>query len=756
VTGTVRLPDPEAALRSAFNPNAIAVVGASRKPGKMGHVALRALQQSRFPGRLYPVNPSAGTILGISSYPLIFDLPETPDFAIVAVPRPAVAQAVRDCAVRGVPVIQVLTAGYGETGTAGRSAEEELRDIARRHGSRIVGPNCVGTFSATARVTWTPQADFTPGGVSFISQSGGLAYDLLVGSGYHGLTFDKVVSIGNCADLDVADYLKFLRSEASTRVVGLYVEGPRQGRRMLDELTALTAVKPVLVLKGGRSDSASASVSSHTGQLAGSYAVWRAAIRQAGAIEVTSFAELVTGLSGLQSLPRGVGRRVALVGNGGGATVLASDSCAENGLAIAEASAGTRTRLASLLGFLDDYRPGAEAIVELPIDRLLADDGRLLARLVTALAEDSGVDVVILHVNIVPLVDRDNVLASMRNVLGRLRATEITARRPVLLALRTGEDVRLASIRQELASLARASAGLPTFADLDHAIACAGILASAADTLAGSRRVAAQRPGELAAPGSARAPSPAPGSRANRLRRACGDALRSARDHDLAALDEAEAKRLLAAFGLATPRGCAVPDSHEPPALPTGLGPPFVLKALTHFPLHKTRTGAVRVGIGSVDELTASLRDMRRLMASAGLAVHGYLVEELIPPGVEMIIGSIVDPTFGRVVMLGFGGIFVESLADVTIRVCPISAPDACAMLDELRGGELLRGAGGGADRNTGVVAETLMQLAGPDGLLQAVEEFVTEIDLNPVIIRAGRATVADARVVLRRRDQEG
>ena len=192
-------------------------------------------------------------------------------------------------------------------GGHGRSAEQELFDIARDYGSRLIGPNCVGIFSAAARVTWTPQADLVPGGVSFISQSGGLADDLLAGGRFHGLAFDKIASIGNCADLDIADYLRFLRNERSTTVVGLYVEGPRDGRDMFDELAALAAVKPVLVLKGGRSGGASPSVTSHTGRIAGSYRVWQAAIRQAGAVEVRSFAEMVTGLAACRCCRRSRG-----------------------------------------------------------------------------------------------------------------------------------------------------------------------------------------------------------------------------------------------------------------------------------------------------------------------------------------------------------------------------------------------------------------------------------------------------------------
>jgi len=754
VTTGAALPDPDAALRAAFSPAAIAVVGASRTPGKMGHVTLRALLEAGFPGQLYPVNPGGGTVLGLPGYPRVADLPGVPDLAFIAVPRPAVAGAVRECAVKGIRAIQILTSGYGETGDDGRSAEEELRDLARGHGSRLIGPNCVGIFSAARRVTWTPQAGLVPGGVSFISQSGGLAYDLLAGGRFHGLAFDKIASVGNCADLDIADYLRFLASERSTTVVGLYVEGPRDGRRMFDELAALTAVKPVLVLKGGRSGTASESVTSHTGRMAGSYRVWQSAIRQAGAVEVRSFTEMVTGLAGLQSLPPGPRRRVALVGNGGGATVLAADSCAEHGLQIAEAGAATRTGLAPLLDAAGGSLPAGGAVVELPIDRLLSGDGGLLAAVVGVLCQDAGVDAVILHINLVPLADRNDVLASMHTVFGRLRTAVQQGGPPVLLALRVSADPGLAAVRQELAAAARSVLGVLVFHELDDAIGCLAIGAAASRSRAHRAGPAAGPP-----PGRRGAGRPATGGRGAGGRpgsRAAGRAeLQAARARGDAALDEARAKRLLAGYRLDTPRGTVIGEDDELPVLPAELGPPYVLKALAPVPLHKTGLGAVQVGLASAAELAAGLRRMRERLARSGLPVHGYLVEELIPAGAEIIIGSTVDATFGRVVMVGLGGTQVEATARVAIRLWPISATGADEMIADSGAGDLLA-AGGPAGGGTGALVCTLLRMAGPGGLLSELDDLVTEVDLNPVIVHAGRATVADARIVLRPADPAG
>jgi acetate---CoA ligase (ADP-forming) len=730
------MPDADAALRSAFSPAAIAVVGASGTTGKMGHVMLRALTEGRFGGQIYPVNPRSEAILGLPSYPRVADLPEVPDLAIIAVRRPVVAEAVRECAAKGIPVIQVLTSGYGESGCPGLSAEQQLRDIAREHGSRLIGPNCVGMFSASARLTWTPQADFAPGGISFVSQSGGLAYDLLVGGRFHGLAFDKIASIGNCADLDIADYLRFFRHEKSTTVVGLYAEGPRDGRRMFDELAALTAVKPVLVLKGGRSDIASSSVTSHTGRIAGSYRVWQAAIRQAGAVEVRSFGEMVTGLSGLQSLPPGPRRRIALVGNGGGATVLAADSCADHGLAVATVSTATSAGLASLLDAVEGYHQGAEAVVELPIDRLLSGDGRLLALVLRTLCRDAGVDAVVLHINLVPLADRSDVLASMHSVFRNLRVVIQPGGPPIVLALRAGADPGLARVRHELASAARSVLGLPTFHELDEAICCLAI--AAADT---GGRVSPVGP-------AAKAPT----DRAAKIGRGRGRAeLQAARARGDAALDEARAKHLLRGYGLDVPRGSVIARDDGLSAPPAEFGPPYVLKALAGVPLHKTGLGAVDVGIASAAGLSASLQRMREQLSRSGLPVHGFLIEELVPSGTEIIIGSTVDETFGRVVMVGCGGTMVEAMARVVIRLWPISAADADEMIADLGVGGLLA-----SGANAGAITDTLLRVAGPDGMLSAVDDLVAEIDLNPVIVQGGRATVADARIVLSPADPPG
>jgi acetyltransferase len=289
-------------------------------------------------------------------------------------------------------------------------------------------------------------------------------------------------------------------------------------------------------------------------------------------------------------------------------------------------------------------------------------------------------------------------------------------------------------VRGELAAAARSALGCPVFHEPEDAIRCLAIGATASRTWH-----------RHAAPPAAAPAGPPPNGAGRPEPRAARAELRAARARGDTALDEARAKHLLAGYRVDVPRGEIIGARDEPPRLPTGLGPPYVLKALARVPLHKTGLGAVQLGLASAAELSAGLRRMRDRLSRSGLPIHGYLVEELIPAGTEVIIGSTVDESFGRVVMAGLGGTQVEAMARVAIRLWPVSAADAEEMIADLGDGGLLA-----AGANARAVVSALLRVAGPGGMLSDLDDLVTDVDLNPVIVRAGRATVADARIMLR------
>lgn len=469
-----RSPSP---LEQLFAPRSVAVVGASRTPGKMGHDTVRALVESPFRGAVYPVNRDGGEILGCRAYPDLAATPDVPDLAIVVVPAGDVIPALAAAAARGVAVAQVLSSGFAEVGDDGRAAELAIAELSAASGMRVVGPNCVGTFSARAGLSWTTRASFEPGGVSFVSQSGGLAYDVLLRGAEQGLGFDKVVSVGNCVDVQVAEFLRHLAAEPDTTTVGLYVEGVRDGRDLMAAMRTVVAAKSLVVLKGGRSDEGGRTVGSHTGRLAGDYRLWRAALRQVGALEVRSMESMIAALAALAARPSGLrADGVALLGNGGGATVLAVDRCAELGLRLASCGPDALARLRQLVPF-DGVLPPSGTPLDLPLGRLLAGRGALCADVLAAYCAEPSVGAVVVHLNLVPLgewADQQGVVDDWVDHLAGVDAAGVA----VVPVLRTDGSAALDALRRRIARRLEAVFSGPTFDRVDEALEAVVALAS--------------------------------------------------------------------------------------------------------------------------------------------------------------------------------------------------------------------------------------------------------------------------------------
>ncbi len=466
---------PAPALRHLFAPASVAVVGASRTPGKMGYDVLRALVESPYPGDVYPINRDGGEVLGLKAYQSLDETPSVPDLAFVVVPSGDVVPTLRGAAARGVRVAQVLSSGFGEVGDAGRRAEAEITALAEASGLRVVGPNCVGTYSSRSGLSWTTRASFEPGGVSFVSQSGGLAYDLLLRGRQQGIRFDNVVSVGNCVDVQIADVLRYLGGLASTEVVGLYIEGVPDGREFMAAVREGLGATPLVILKGGRSDEGGKSVGSHTGRLAGDYRLWQAAFRQVDAVEVRTMDSMLAVLAGLASRPLGIhSNRVALLGNGGGATVLAVDRCAELGLETATLADRSLARLHGVVRF-DGVLPAGGSPLDLPLGRLLSDGGRLFAEVLDVYCSDPSVNVVVPHLNLVPLGEWENrhtVIEDWMQQLARLDIGDTV----VFPVLRTDGSAELDSLQRNLAERFAAEFRWPTFERIEEALEAASAL----------------------------------------------------------------------------------------------------------------------------------------------------------------------------------------------------------------------------------------------------------------------------------------
>ncbi len=383
----------------SFPPKVLAIVGVSRSehmtvPGYTGSRLFRILREAGFQGRIYPVNPKADVIDGVKAYPTVTAIPERPDLVIVGTPSTAVPQVLEDCAAAGVPVVQILTSGFGETGEAeGKRLEAAILEIARRTGLRIIGPNCMGFQIPAIRMKMFEEVELAHGPVAFVSQSGGHARVFLMQGPHLGIGFSKVISYGNALVMDAVDFLDYLAADDETGIICMYLEGVRKAGGELMQLVRQTnAEKPVVIWKGGLTYSGARAASSHTGSLAGDRQVWDAFFKQTGAIRVGSIDEMSEVSMALLHMRPTAGRRVAVLGAGGGDSVATGDICAEEGLEMPPISAHTK---AALLEFVSLVNQGVANPLDVPS---VFVDLSHLGRTLELLAADPLIDTIILHV----------------------------------------------------------------------------------------------------------------------------------------------------------------------------------------------------------------------------------------------------------------------------------------------------------------------------------------------------------------------
>ena len=464
------------AIDYIFHPRAVAVVGVSPPQWGPADVAagfLIALQDIKFEGPIYPVNPHHDEILGLKCYPSLLDIPGPVDHVIFSVPTKAVPQVFEECVAKGVRTIHFFTSGFTETGLSeGAELEQRLVARAREAGIRLIGPNCMGLYCPSTKIAVMPDSPVEPGPVGFLSQSGGNAGDVVFTAAPRGIRFSKVVSYGNAADLNEVDFLEYLTEDADTEIIIAYIEGVRDGRRFFDALRRASARKPVIILKGGRTEGGERAVFSHTASLAGSARVFDALLRQVGAVRVDSVDELVDLTVAFRFIEPPQGRGVAVVGPGGGFSVFAADEVNEAGLALPDLSPAVQEELRR-------FTPIAGTSVRNPVDTNIIMEFNKLTDTLRIVASDPNVDVVVFHIgfgwgsgqrglqqNDQPLpFDPAMIVKALTDAI--VQAKE-TAAAPIILVVRTALDKlsqRFSTVLQEQC----ARRGLPVFPTIPRA-----------------------------------------------------------------------------------------------------------------------------------------------------------------------------------------------------------------------------------------------------------------------------------------------
>jgi acyl-CoA synthetase (NDP forming)/GNAT superfamily N-acetyltransferase len=696
-----------AMVRRVLAPRSVAVVGASRRRGTVGGEVLHNLIAGRYRGRVYPVNPNADTVQGMAAFPDVRSLPEAVDLAVIAVPSPSVADAVRDCAARGVRVLVVLSAGFSETGPRGVALQAKVMDICRASGMRLVGPNCLGVLSTDPEMPLN--ATFaTPmppaGGVAMLTQSGGLGIALAEAARDLGIGVSAFVSVGNKADVSGNDLLNHWEADPRTRVVLLYLESFGNPRRFARVAPRVARAKPIVAMKGGRSAAGARAAASHTGALvAASDVTVGALITQAGVIRAGTMREMfdITRLLASQPVPEG--RRVGIVTNAGGPGILCADACEDQDLEVVGLPPRVRSRLAE--------SAAAEASVGNPVDLLAAAGPDEFARAVRELAGSGAVDSLVVIYIEPGLGGRGPEVA---HAVGRA----MNGRRalPYALVLMSSDD--RAAVRAD------PPPGDPPVYDYPEA---------AARALGHAVRYGRWR---SRPPGAVPHHADADPARAAAILSRAGLGGREW----LAAADLSE---LLGAYGLPLIESHEVADVDGAARAAARVGGPVALKAIAPGLVHKSEFGAVQLGLSGAGAVRAAASRMAERLREVGLEPSGYLVQPMAPGGVEMLVGATTDPQFGPVVVCGAGGTEAEVRRDVAVRLTPLSDTEAASMVRELRMLPLLEGYRGSPGCDIAAVEDLVLRLAA----MVHAHPQILEIDCNPVSVSPDGVLILDARV---------
>ncbi|MGM0717616.1 MAG: acetate--CoA ligase family protein [Halobacteriota archaeon] len=695
------------ALSGLFTPDCVAVIGATDREGSVGRALMENL--SSFDGEVVPVNPERDSVFGSPSYPTIGDVPDpgTIDLAVVAVPASAAVEAIRQVGEAGVTNVVVVTAGFSESGADGERRERELIDVAEEYDLNLVGPNCVGIISTQAGLNATFVRGTPPqGSISLMSQSGAFIAAVLGWAAQQDLGFNDVVSLGNEAVLDENDFIAEWGEDPDTDVILAYLEDIDDGRRFIETAREATTDTPIVVIKSGRTEAGAEAAASHTGSIAGSDEAYEAGFDQAGVLRAMDIEEVFDFGRVLSGEPLLEHDDVAVVTNGGGPGVLATDAIGESRLTVAEFSDDIRTELADILPEQADVANPLDIIGDADIDRFRRS-------LDVVLGADGVGGAVVLSVPTALFEFED-----LAEVIGDLHRAH---GKPVVTCLMGGKEADRAADKLK-------AYGIPNYFDPARAV-------PSLEALADHRDVTEREYEQPTAFDVER----------DRAREVLSEAVEREVDHL-----SVEAMGLLEAYGIPTPAGSLAESAAEAEAIAQDLGGPVVMKIVSPDILHKSDIGGVEVGV-HIDDVRDTYHAFLDRVADhdSDATILGVQVEELVDLAdeTETIVGVSRDSQFGHLLMFGLGGIFVQIFEDTSFRVAPVSEREARAMTAEIQAAPMLRGARGRTPADIDAVVETIQRVS------QLVTDFpaIRELDINPLVVSPEGICAVDLRLTVDR-----
>jgi acetyltransferase len=698
-------------LASLFTPQSVALFGASDRPDSVGGIVLHNLINSDYKGRIYAINPKREEVQGRKAYASLSDIREDVDLAVVATPAATIPAIVEACGEQGVRMMLILSAGFRETGAQGLRLEEHVTQLARRHGIRLMGPNCLGIIRPEQGLNITfGHNNARPGNLALVSQSGAICTAILDWAELNEIGFSAVVSTGIAADLDFGDYLDFLVSDSQTRSILLYIEGIKDSRRFMSSLRAAARIKPVIALKVGRHAAGAEASMSHTGALVGSDATFSAALSRSGVLRVESIGQLFAAARALStSHYRRPSERLVIITNGGGPGVMAADRATDQAIELAALSPETITALNGVLPAVWSHANPVDIIGDATPERY--------RQAIDLCLQDPGVDGAI-------VILTPQAMTRPTDVAEAVIEAAASSKKPILTSWMGGRQVEPS---RELFNSAR----IPNFNTLENAVDAFSYLAR----YNRNQRLLLQTPSRLT---GGQEPPDIVGARL---------IIEGVLTEQRKVLTEPESIAVLRAFHIPAVQNAVAHSPNEALIIAQSIGFPIAMKVLSTNISHKSDAGGVRLNINSAQEVRGAYRDLLEQVGARvpGAAIEGVTIEKMYrsPNGRELMIGIVRDPVFGPVISFGSGGVGVEIMGDSAISLPPLNRRLALDLIHRTRVSRMLASFRHMPAVDMELLVDVLLRVSN----MACELPWVQEMDINPLIIDDQRIVAVDARI---------
>lgn len=700
--------DPYPSIQYLFEPKSIAVIGASHETTKIGYKVVQNIVQSGYQGQIYPINPQAGEVCGQQAYRSVEEIQGDVDVASIVIPARFVFDAVKSCARKKVKFLTIISSGFSEVGN--NEEEKRIVTFAKQNGMRVLGPNIFGIYSAEASLNATfGSSNVIPGGVAIITQSGALGIAMIGKTAVENIGLSAIVSVGNKTDVDEADLLEYLIQNQRTKIVLMYIEGVRDGERLIQTLKEVTEKIPVVVIKSGRSERGAIAAASHTGSLAGSDEIFDAIIRQCGVIRAESVEEAFNWCKFLSNHPHPPGENTVIITNGGGIGVMATDACEKFGVKLYDDTNALKEAFASVTPDFGSTKN--------PVD-LTGQAGPVQydSALREALKSDQIHSVIALYCE-TAVMDAENLVSMISKSDDQYKEQK----KPLVFSIFGGEKTETC-----LTSLKRTNVAV--YGDVYEAVACMGAAYA-------YYRYRNERSLDVADAVIDAA--------------AIDQIIRGALQEGRTFLLANEGQAVMRAAEIAIPQSRIAHGLDEAVRAAEEIGYPVVMKVVSRDILHKSDAGGVALDLMDknevIDAYQAILRNCRAYKAEA--VIDGVEVSEMVKMSTETIIGARRDRTFGPVIMFGLGGIYVEVMKDVAFRALPINRKEVMSMVKQIRAYPLLLGVRGEEKKDVDSVVDTIIKV----GAIIQKCKLITDIEINPLVVyESGKGVKAvDVRILI-------